>query len=165
MRLNLMLIFGLLLAIGYSEATAQRLDDRRLNLYAPRGKVLPFKVGNEITFQMKDFEHFYTLQITNLRGDSIIFGDGVVRLHQIEAVKYPRRGAGTRRSLAGMLYIFSGSWLFYTGIDDVMGNAPSWSRASVIAGTAGTLGLALQLSTRPKTYYLDDKNFMKIIIP
>ena len=137
------LIVSFLLVIN-TVSFAQKLDERRLNLYKPgKTKVIPFRVGDELTFQMKDFDHFYNLRITDLKGDSIIFGDGVVRLHQIAAVKVEQ--GGFANYAAGTLYVFGASWLVWTGVDDLMGNSPSWIRAGIIAGTAGTLGLIAQL--------------------
>jgi len=147
-----------------SSGFAQKLDDRKLNLYKPgKTKYLTFRVGDEITFQMKGFENFYDLKITDLKGDSIIFGDGVVRLHQIAAIKIDKEGFGTYA--AGTLYVFGASWLVWTGVDDLMGNDPSWIRAGVIAGTAGALGLIAQLLSRPKVYKIDDKRYLRILIP
>lgn len=145
--------------------SSQKLDERRLNLYKPgKTKVIPFRVGEELTFQMKDFDYFYNLTITDLKGDSIIFGDGVVRLHQIAAVKVDNQN-GFATYAAGTLYVFGASWLVWTGVDDLMGNDPSWIRAAAIAGTAGVLGLVAQLIARPKTYKIDDKRFLKILLP
>lgn len=147
-------------------ATAQRLDDRKLNLYKPgKTKVLSYRVGDALTFQMKDFDHFYTFKITDLRGDSILFDNNVVRLKDIEAIKYPRAGANFAQTSAASLYVFGGSWLLYTGVDDVMGNDPSWIRAGIIAATAVSLGAILHLSSRPKTYVLDDNKYLRILIP
>jgi hypothetical protein len=156
-------MFAFLLLIN-TNSFGQKLDERRLNLYKPgKTKVVPFRVGDELTFQMKGFEHFYNLRITDLRGDSIIFGDGVVRLDQIAAVKVQR--GGYANYVSKTLYVFGASWLLWTGVDDVMGNDPSWIRAGIIAGTAGALGLVAQLLSRPKIYKIDDKRFLRILLP
>lgn len=147
-------------------AFSQKLDERRLNLYKPGAtKVLPYAVGDMFTFKMKDFDHYYTFEITDLRNDSIMFENRVVRLHQIESVKYPRHIEGAAKGAATSLYLFGGSWLVWTGVDDVMGNDPSWIRAGVIAATAGALGFIAQQFTRPKTYVLDDDHYLRILTP
>ncbi|MFK7950657.1 MAG: hypothetical protein AB8G11_23935 [Saprospiraceae bacterium] len=147
-------------------AFTQKLDERRLNLYKPGvTKILPYKVGDTFTFKMKDFEHYYSFKITDLRNDSIMFDNRVVRLHQIASIKYPRSSENFAKSAARSLYVFGGSWLFYTGVDDVMGNDPSWIRAGVIAATAGALGFIVQQFTRPKTYVLDDDRYLRILTP
>lgn len=147
-------------------ATAQKLDDRKLNLYKPgKNKVISYRVGSDLTFQLKDFDHFYTFKITDLKGDSICFDNNVIRLKDIEAIKCPRANANFARTTAASLYVFGGSWLLYTGVDDVMGNDPSWLRAGVIAATAASLGGILQLASRPKTYILDDDKYLRILIP
>jgi len=161
---NLLLLF--IFTFLASAAFSQKLDERRLNLYKPgTTKVLPYKVGDEITFKMKDFDHYYTFEITDLRNDSIMFDNRVVRLHQIASVKYPRKTENAAQNIAGSLYVFGGSWLVYTGVDDVMGNDPSWIRAGVIALTAGTLGFIAQQFTRPKTYVLDEDHYLRILTP
>jgi hypothetical protein len=163
MQKVIFLVVSFLLLIN-TFSFSQKLDERRLNLYKPgKTKVISFQVGDELTFQMNNFDHFYSLTITDLRGDSIIFGDGVVRLYQIAAIKVKQGGFGNYA--AGTLYVFGASWLVWTGVDDLMGNSPSWIRAGAIAGTAGALGLIAQLLSRPKKYKIDDKRFLKILIP
>ena len=160
------LLISVICSFIIQSAFAQKLDDRKLNLYKPgMTKVLPYYVGNEITFKMKDFDHYYTFEITDLRNDSIMFDNRVVRLHQIESVKYPRSGENFAKSAAGSLYVFGGSWLLYTGVDDVMGNDPSWLDAGLVAATAGALGFIAQQFARPKTYNLDDDHYLRILVP
>jgi hypothetical protein len=163
MMMNYKFVFTVFITLFlFQIATAQKLDDRKLNLYKPgKTKVLSFRVGSELTFQMKDFDHFYTFRITDLKGDSILFDNNVVRLKDIEAIKYPRAGG----RFASKLYLFGGAWLLFTGVDDVMGNDPSWVRAAIIAGTAVSLGVILQVATRPKTYVLDEHKYLRILIP
>lgn len=146
-------------------AFTQKLDERRLNLYKPGGKILPFKVGDEMTFKMKDFDHFYTFEITDLKNDSIVFDNHIVRLHQIQAVKYPRVAEGFARSASVSLYTFGASWLAFTGVDDAMGNDPSWIRAGMIAATSATLGVLVRVFARPKTYALDEDVYLRILVP
>jgi hypothetical protein len=161
--MNYKFVFTVLMTLFLCQiATAQKLDERKLNLYKPgRTKVLSYRVGNDLTFRMKNSEDFYTFRITDLQGNSIFFGDNVIQLKDIEAIKYPRRGGG----LAGKLYLFGGAWLVFTGVDDLMGNNPSWLRAGIIAATAASLGAIIQLVTRPKTYVLDEVKYLRILIP
>jgi hypothetical protein len=161
--MNYKFIFTVLITLFLCQiATAQKLDERKLNLYKPgRTKVLTYQVGNDLTFRMKNSDDFYTFKITNLQGNSIFFGDNIIQLKDIEAIKYPRRGGG----IASKLYLFSGAWLMFTGVDDLMGNNPSWVRAGIISATAASLGLILQLVTRPKTYVLNENKYLRILIP
>ncbi len=152
------------LLLFQSHSLAQGLDERKLNLYKPgKNKIITFQVGDEISFKTKDFDNFYDLRITDLKGDSILFGDGVIKLDQIAAVKVNKEGFG--KYAAGSLYVFGASWLVWTGVDDLMGNDPSWIRAGMIAGTAGALGLIAQLLSRPKTYKINEKRYLRILIP
>lgn len=165
MNYKILLLF-IVCCCAIQSVDAQKLDERRLNLYKPgMTKVLPYTVGDEFTFKMKDFDRYYTFQITDLRNDSILFDNHIVRLHQIESVKYPRNLEGVAKSAATSLYVFGGSWLVYTGVDDVMGNDPSWLRASIIAATAGALGFIAQQFTRQKTYVLDEDYYLRILTP
>lgn len=151
--------------IGFQSVSAQKFDDRRLNLYIPGAKVLPYKVGDMFTFKMKDFDHYYNFQITDLRNDSILFDNRVVRLHQIESVKYPRSSENFARNAANSLYIFGGSWPIYTGVDNAFGNNPNWISAGIVAATSGVLGFIISRFARPKTYVLDEDYYLKILIP
>lgn len=165
--MQLKIFFTLVIGVFFFQNIfAQKLDERRLNLYKPgMTNVLPYKVGDEFTFKMKDFDHYYTFEITDLRNDSIMFDSRVVRLHQIESVKYPRAAEGFVKSASVSLYTFGGSWLAFTAVDDVMGNDPSWIRAGIIAATSATLGVVIRVFARPKTYVLDDDYYLMILTP
>jgi hypothetical protein len=164
--MNYKFIFTVCITLFFFQiATAQRFDQRKLNLYKPGAKVITFQVGNDMTFQLKGIDRFHTFQITDLQGDSIFFDNHIVRLKEIQAVKYARSGGNSAQTAAASLYIFGSSWLLYTGVDDVMGNDPSWIRAGIIAATAGALGGILHLFSRPKTYVLDNDKYLRILIP
>lgn len=146
--------------------TAQTLDDKKLNLYKPGNtKILPYKIGDEITFKMKDFENYYDLKILDLRSDSIIFGGGVVRLEQIEAIKYPRAFAPIAKKAAGSLFVFGASWPVYTAIDKAYGGESTWAGAGIVAVTSGALGFLFTRFTRPKKIVLDEDHYLRILIP
>ncbi len=166
MKLNTIFLIIFLLLSVFQNLKAQSLDERRLNLYKPgKVKVLPYRVGDDLTFKMKDFDHYYTLEIIDLRNDSIVFTNGVVRLYQIETVQYPRNSTAFAANSAGSLYVFGGSWLVYTGIDELFGGQPNWTGAAIVAGTSGVLGFLISRLARPKTFKLNERFYLKIITP
>lgn len=141
---------------------------KTLNLYKPgRFKVIQFKIGDMLQFKMKGDDYYYTLPIQDLIGDKIIFPTGEISIHSISAIKHIRNKglAHFLQNTGKSLYVFAGSWMFYTGVDVLYGGNPLTWAVAIVSGTAVALGWVLTKLSGAKVYKLNDKRFLKILEP
>ena len=163
-----MKIFTLLIGLLAFLLTASSHAQKTLNLYkSGRFKVIQFKVGDVLQFRMKNDDVFYKLPIKDLKGDKIIFPTGAVHIHSIAAIRCNRNKSLARflNSTGQSLYVFAGSWIFFTGVDVLYGGNPLTWTVATVSGTAVALGWILVKLSKPKTYKLNEKRFLKILEP
>lgn len=156
MRVLFILFCSFFFLIEMSGQKMLRLD------HLKKGAYRTFIIGQEITFQIKGDDNFYTMPITDLDAESqtIHFQAWVVKVDRILIVKNHRNNR-LWRGMERKLQIFGLSWLAFSGIDAIF-DPPFKKGGIIVPAVSIALGWVLR-KTLVKDWEIGDKNTLRVL--
>ena len=125
-------------------------------------KVKKYYIGDDLNFQLVGDKTWYTGTIQDLiiDDDIIILADRYVRLEDIRTLRKYRDWS---QSLGNKLFVFAGSWLFFSAAGALFaGWELKWDTA-IIAGSALATGWIIKKFFKYKKYKIGKKRRLRML--
>lgn len=150
-------IFFFFLAFSFSNANAQKLLQIE-KLHSP--KTIKYFIGDEITFQLKGEDSWYTRNIENVsyEGNVMFVVDGQIKLSDVTALRTFKPSKWSR-PLSNQLIFFAPVWAGYTAVASIFDDDVSFGKSDyIIMGSSIATAGILKFLFKHKTYRFQKKN-------
>ncbi len=155
-----MRLFGLILFLGISNLVFGQKFLQIEKYGSP--KVKKFYIGDDLTYRIKGDKTWYTGTIQDLiiAEDIILFENRFVKMGDITMM---RKRLGWSQKIGTQLYIFAGSWLFFSGTAALVGWWEVRWDTAIIAGSALVTGFLIKKIFKYKKYKFGKRRRLRML--
>ena len=124
-------------------------------------KIEKYYIGDDLSYQLSGDKTWYAGTIQDLIVDEniILFADRYIKLGDIRTIRKYRRWS---QSIGNQLFIFAGSWLFFSAAGTLVGWELRWDTA-IIAGSAMATGWLIKKIFKYKKYKIGKKRRLRML--
>lgn len=156
MRWTLTIIFLMLLQPLFGQKILQ------MEKYG-KAKTKKYYIGDDLIYRIKGDKDWYEGTINDLLVDDniILFGNRAVRLEEITAIKSVKMARKSRR-LGNQLFIFGGSWVFWS----LVGTTVGWELTAltiIVPAVAVGVGFLIKILFKKRIYKLGKKRRLRML--
>ena len=158
--LNFTFLLLALFFLGASSVFAQKI--LQIEKYG-NPKARKYFIGDEITYQLKGEKDWFTETIEDiiLSENAVLFTHHLVKIEDIGAIKTYKNRRWSK-SLGQNLYLFGGSWVFFSLIGPLV-DWPITKAIYIVPAIAVVTGWLIQKIFKSKTYKLGKKRKLRLL--